>query len=233
MRRTSRLLALGSMLGSLAFGFGALAQDGSEVDLTGTWESAQICDELIAEEFSDFVIVVTPLLVVQDGDTFRFLFMGEPDEKCKMSWEVPSANAKYTGQHAFDVGDVPGHQVRIFEVRRTFPDEQSNCEGLKQVEQWLRGYSDYVDRNGPSWGYSVTLLENGDKIFAEFSSAVQTVVSPDGSKKTEATTVHKWIGGTGKASAAFSGKAQSSTPTRTSTKHVPSWNTRSRNSYQK
>ena len=37
-------------------------------------------------------------------------------EKCKMSWEVPAANAKYTGQHAFDVGDVPGHQVRIFEA---------------------------------------------------------------------------------------------------------------------
>jgi hypothetical protein len=119
-------------------------------------------------------------------------------EKCKLSWEVPAANAKFTGQHAFDVGDMPGHQVRIFEVLRTFPDGQPNCEGLKFVEQWLRGYSDYVDRNGPAWGYSVTLLENGDKIFAEFSSAVQTVVRQDGSKKTEGTTVHKWTGGTGK-----------------------------------
>jgi hypothetical protein len=119
-------------------------------------------------------------------------------EKCKMSWEVPAANAKYTGQHAFDVGDVPGHQVRIFELRRTFSNDQPNCEGLKQVEQWLRGYSDYVDLNGPAWGYSVTLLENGDKIFAEFSGAIQTVVSPDGSKRTEATTVHRWTGGTGK-----------------------------------
>jgi hypothetical protein len=96
-------------------------------------------------------------------------------EKCKMSWQVPAANAKYTGQHAFDVGDVPGHQIRILELRRTLPDDQPNCEGLKLVEQWLRGYSDYVDRNGPSWGYAVTVLENGDKIFAEFSRAVQTV----------------------------------------------------------
>jgi hypothetical protein len=119
-------------------------------------------------------------------------------EKCKMSWQVPAANATYTGQHVFDVGDVPGHQIRIFELRRTFPDDQPNCEGLKRVEQWLRGYADYVDRNGPSWGYAVTVLENGDKIFAEFSSAVQTVVSRDGSHKTEATAVHKWTGGTGK-----------------------------------
>jgi hypothetical protein len=119
-------------------------------------------------------------------------------EKCKMSWSIAAANAEYTGQHAFDVGDVPDHQVRIFEVRRTFADDQPNREGLKLVEQWLRGYSDYVERNGPAWGYSVTLLENGDKIFAEFSGATQTVVSPDGSKKTVATTVHKWTGGTGK-----------------------------------
>jgi hypothetical protein len=119
-------------------------------------------------------------------------------EKCKVSWEVPAADATFTGQHAFDVGDVPGHQVRIFEVRRTIADGQPNCEGLKLVEQWLRGYSDYVERNGPAWGYAVTLLENGDRIFAEFSSAVQTTVNPDGSHKTEGTTVHRWTGGTGK-----------------------------------
>ena len=44
----------------------------------------------------------------------------------------------------------------------------------------------------------MTLLENGDKIFAEFVSATQTAANPDGSQKTEATTVHKWTGGTGK-----------------------------------
>ena len=118
-------------------------------------------------------------------------------EKCKMSWELPAANSTYTGQHAFDVGDVPGHQVRFFGVRRSFGDGQPNCEGLKQVEQSMRGYSDYVDLNGPAWGYAVTLLENGDKIFAEFSGATQTTVGPDGAKKTLATTVHRWTGGTG------------------------------------
>ena len=79
MRRTSRLLAFASMLAPLAFGPGALADDGSEVDLTGTWEGAQICDELVGGEFSDFVIVDNPLLVVQDGDTFRFLVVGSED----------------------------------------------------------------------------------------------------------------------------------------------------------
>jgi hypothetical protein len=114
-----------------------------------------------------------------------------------MSWQVPAAAGTFTGQHAFDVGDVPGHQVRIFEVRRSFADDQPNCEGLQQVEQWLRGYSDYVDFNGPAWGYAVTLLENGDKIFAEFVSTTQTTVGPNGARKTVATSVHRWTGGTG------------------------------------
>jgi hypothetical protein len=80
MRRPSRALALSSMLGSLAFGSGALAQDGSEVDLTGTWEGAQICDDLIGGEFTDFVIVDNVLRVVQDGDRFRFVYIGDEED---------------------------------------------------------------------------------------------------------------------------------------------------------
>ena len=72
-------------------------------------------------------------------------------EKCKINWVGRRPNAKYTAQHTIDVGDVPGHQVRILELHRTFPDAQPNCEGLKLVDQWLRGYSDYIDLNGPGW----------------------------------------------------------------------------------
>ena len=50
-------------------------------------------------------------------------------EKCKMTWEIPAANGKFTGQHAFDVGDVPGHQVRIFEVRRSFATTSRTARG--------------------------------------------------------------------------------------------------------
>jgi hypothetical protein len=32
-------------------------------------------------------------------------------QKCKMSWEVPASDTKYTQQLAIDVGDMPGHQV--------------------------------------------------------------------------------------------------------------------------
>jgi hypothetical protein len=79
MRRTAKAFALGSMLGSLAFGSGALAEDAS-VDLTGTWEGAQICDDLIGGEYAHFVVVDNTLLFVQDGDRFRFVYIGDEED---------------------------------------------------------------------------------------------------------------------------------------------------------
>jgi hypothetical protein len=119
-------------------------------------------------------------------------------ERCKMTLDTPGANSEYTEQHVMDVGDVAGHQIRIFELHRTFPDDNENCEGIKRVEQWTHGYSDYVDRNGRAWGYSVIELDNGDKIFAQWSGTSHTVIGEDGSKKSSYTGVTNWIGGTGK-----------------------------------
>jgi hypothetical protein len=79
MRRTSNAFAL-SMLGSLAFGSGALAQDGSEVDLTGTWEGEKVCDQFNEGEFRNFVLVDDVLLIIQDDDTFRFVDLIETQE---------------------------------------------------------------------------------------------------------------------------------------------------------
>ena len=55
-----------------------------------------------------------------------------------------------------DVGDVPGHQIRIFGLRTTFPDDKMNCEGLKRTKTMGNFFTDYVDRNGTLHGYSVT-----------------------------------------------------------------------------
>jgi hypothetical protein len=86
----------------------------------------------------------------------------------------------------------------VYELHHTFPNDQPNCEGLKRVDQWGRGYSDYIDRNGRSWGYSVTVFENGDKIFGEFSGTSQTIVAADGSKKSTFSGVVVYTGGTGR-----------------------------------
>jgi hypothetical protein len=115
-----------------------------------------------------------------------------------MSWEVSAADSKFTQQLTIDVGDIPGHQIRVLELRRVYPNDKPNCEGLKRVESWSRAYSDYIDRNGRAWGYSVTRLENGDQIFGELSGTSQTVIAPDGSKKSTYEGTMRWTGGTGK-----------------------------------
>ena len=104
---------------------------------------------------------------------------GWAQQKCKRSGAYLAQDSKYTEQHVIDVGDVPGHQVRILELHRTPSNAKPNCEGLKVVETWSRGYSDYTNLNGRAWGYDVTVLENGDKIFGQYAGTAQTTFSAD------------------------------------------------------
>jgi hypothetical protein len=123
---------------------------------------------------------------------------GMAQDKCKLTWEVPAVDTKYTRQLALDVGDMPGHQVRVYELHRVYPNDKPNCEGLKRVESWSYGLSDYVDRNGSYRGFMVTTLENGDKIFSEFTGTSQTMVAQDGSKESIDEGTETWTGGTGR-----------------------------------
>ena len=77
MRHVPQALAFGPAL-SLVVGFSALAADGVTVDLTGTWQGAQVCDDFAGGEFLNFTLVNDQLLVVQDGDKIRFVSAGSP-----------------------------------------------------------------------------------------------------------------------------------------------------------
>jgi hypothetical protein len=37
-------------------------------------------------------------------------------QKYSVSYSVSSAASRYTEEHVIDVGDIPGHQVRVFEL---------------------------------------------------------------------------------------------------------------------
>jgi hypothetical protein len=115
-------------------------------------------------------------------------------QKQHVSYKVTAENAKYTQQQFLDVGDVPGHQVRIFEIYRTFPTNAPVINGIKLKEQWVRAFSDYIDNNGTTINYSVFVLENGDKFFSHTSGVSQT---PGSGKLTNMTAGHI-TGGTGK-----------------------------------
>jgi hypothetical protein len=115
--------------------------------------------------------------------------------KQQVVFKVDAANSKYTQQHVIDVGDVPGHQVRLFEVHRTYPKNPPVINGLKIAESWTRGVSDFTNNSGASIVYHVYIAENGDKFFIQ-SSPPGVQGGPDG--KLTTTTTGPITGGTGK-----------------------------------
>jgi hypothetical protein len=115
-------------------------------------------------------------------------------EKQHVSYKVSAENSKYTQQQFLDVGDSAGHQVRSFELYRTFPNNAPVFNGIKLKETWGRGISDYIDNNGTATQYSVYVLENGDKFFTRVTVLAHSV----GSGKFTNMSVGYITGGTGK-----------------------------------
>ena len=124
--------------------------------------------------------------------------LGMAQDKQLTSWTVPEANTQYTQRLNVDVGDVPGHVVRIYEIHRKFAAPPPLFAGTAAVEGWDRGQAEYVNLNGPSWGYTIFHMANGDKVFARFSGVVRTTVGSDGKKQTTYSGTTVLTGGTGK-----------------------------------
>jgi hypothetical protein len=115
-------------------------------------------------------------------------------EKQHISFKSNAENAKYTQQQFLDVGDIAGHQVRSYEIYRTFPTNAPVISGMKIKEQWTRAVSDYIDNNGTANLYSVYVLENGDKFFTHTTLVAHNV----GAGKLTNVSVGQITGGTGK-----------------------------------
>ena len=115
----------------------------------------------------------------------------------RLVFKVAAENTQYAQQYTIDVGDVSGHQVRLFEIHRTYPSNAPTISGMKIVESWTRGISDYTDNNGQATSYSVYVLENGDKFFTRGSLIA---IQAPGESNLSATTVGPITGGTGKLS---------------------------------
>jgi hypothetical protein len=115
----------------------------------------------------------------------------------RVSFRTAAADTKYTKQLIIDVGDMPGHQIRLFEIHRTFPNNAPVINGVRVKQIWSRGISDYTNSTGPSTHYSIFEMENGDKVFVHVSSTAQSVANPDGSTAFAATSEGTMTGGTG------------------------------------
>jgi hypothetical protein len=105
------------------------------------------------------------------------------EEKIRLSFKVPAAGSTYTAQHTLPVGDVPGHEVRIFDLIRTFGSDAPMIGGEKLKEIRSVGYSDYTNLNGPGFSYQTLTLANGDKIFGHTNIVSHSLAFADPAKK--------------------------------------------------
>src|SRR5258706_11244618 len=71
-------------------------------------------------------------------------------QKFPINTTSEGVKSSYVQQHVIDVGDVSGHQVRILEVHRVHSTKQIVLDGVKVVEEWDRGFSDYTNGVGPA-----------------------------------------------------------------------------------
>jgi hypothetical protein len=115
-------------------------------------------------------------------------------QKQKVSYKVSAENTKYTQQLTIPVGDVPGHEIRISEIHRSFPANAPVINGVRLKEIWSRNSTDWIDFNGPTNSYNMYVLENGDKFFTRTNALGQA----NAAGKRANTSVGTITGGTGK-----------------------------------
>jgi hypothetical protein len=104
-----------------------------------------------------FMLITAILLLSASGSVAQ--------ETSVVSFPTSAENTQYIQQHLIEVDDVTGHQIRLYEIRRTFPQDAPVIAGLKLKEQLSRGLTDYTSNSGSGNFYSTYVLENGDKFF--------------------------------------------------------------------
>ena len=119
-------------------------------------------------------------------------------QKYSLSYTAPAAASRYTEEHLIDVGDVPGHQVRVFELH--YDDSMTGVAfaGVKGKETWTRGTSDFTNGNGVASNYNVRVMEDGSKIFSRQLVLAQAGTNAEGAKVLKFSAVETLIGGTGR-----------------------------------
>jgi len=119
-------------------------------------------------------------------------------QKHKFSYERSADTSEYTQQQRIDIGDVPGHQIRVYELKAVYPDDSVKFLDVAVKEEYNRAFSDYVNTNGRHFGYCLYVLKNGDKIHGRIDGTTQATVNAEGAKSITFSGVTTLTGGTGK-----------------------------------
>lgn len=135
---------------------------------------------------------VTTLCVVLNGPTLA-------QEKRPLSVFNEGATGNYIQQLTLDAGDVQGHQVRAYEIQRTYAtDSGPVIDGERVVEVWTRGTSDLSNGIGPAYSYTTWNTDKGSKIFLQSIGTTESKATEVGFRRGTFQGMSKIVGGTGK-----------------------------------
>ena len=108
--------------------------------------------------------------------------------------QSPNATSQFTQEHVIEVGDVPGHKLRVYEVRNEYPQNDLAFGGVAVKEMLSHGVSDSVNGSGSFTAYNVFTLVDGNKVFVRLTGTTQS----DGAGGNRSIAVENFVGGTGK-----------------------------------
>ena len=107
--------------------------------------------------------------------------------------QPPNSTSRFTKEHIIEVGDVPGHTLRVYEVRNEYPQRDFSLAGIEVKELVSDGVSDHVKGSGSFTAYNVLTLVDGNKVFVHVTGTTQS-----DSAGGRSTSVENFVGGTGK-----------------------------------
>jgi hypothetical protein len=115
--------------------------------------------------------------------------------KQQVSIKIPLQNLKFESHQSIEVGDVPNHIVRVFDLHYTMPSNNAPLfNGIRLKEVWQRGTADIAEGVGTTSSYFLYLMENGDKFFVRNEAIIQRAATG----KIASVGVGHIFGGTGK-----------------------------------
>jgi len=108
--------------------------------------------------------------------------------------QAPNANSQYLREYTIEVDDVPGHRLRLYEIRQEYPQRDLVFAGVVVKEGLSRNASDAINGNGSFTYYMVYSLEDGNKVFCRGTGTTQA----DPTVGYRFVIVENFVGGTGK-----------------------------------
>jgi hypothetical protein len=119
-------------------------------------------------------------------------------ERHPLAYGLDASATRSARHYRVEVGDVPRHELRVFDLTRKFTRGEPVIDGVRVTESQERGVADLVDQDGSERAYVIYVLEDGNRVFGRYDGTVRTRRWPDGSRHYDVRGTIELTGGTGR-----------------------------------